>query len=416
VFLLTDLKARARTVVFSLTAKVFSFFQVNCPDIPHASLACEVAPVDENAALYEFASSCRKAKASIVHFQLRHLVHAVSSRDVFFSAAGQHGICHWDAVTRTQRLALPVEADVQISTCAAWPTGTGEQNYIVAAGGFAGELIVRSVPLCDGAAELEGNTRTQSTGIGVGQQRIMTGSAATGGLGSGGTSAVFARRISTDENAITNAIVYAPSLGAGGAPGVVASNNDCVVRAFDGTAMRENGRFPFPWAVNYTAVSPCGRLAIVVGDSTTCALLDLTSAQVVAHLAGHLDFSFAASWHPDGSCFATGSQDATARIWDIRRLATARRVLQGKLGAIRSLCFSHDGAALAAAEPADFVHVYDCGADFRRSQVVDLFGEIAGIDFSPCSETLFVSVADLTYGSLMEFKRTRPHRKRLSLL
>ena len=74
---------------------------------------------------------------------------------------------------------------------------------------------------------------------------------------------------------------------------------------------------------------------------------------------------------------------------------------------MRSLRFSSDGAFLAAAEPADFVHVYDVNASFTKKQTLDHFGETAGVSFSPCGEALFVGVADLTYGSVLEFERSR---------
>ena len=41
----------------------------------------------------------------------------------------------------------------------------------------------------------------------------------------------------------------------------------------------------------------------------------------------------------------------------------------------------------------------------QRRQTLDHFGETAGVSFSPCAETLFVGVADLTYGSVLEFER-----------
>jgi WD40 repeat protein len=75
------------------------------------------------------------------------------------------------------------------------------------------------------------------------------------------------------------------------------------------------------------------------------------------------------------------------------------------MGAIRSLRFSDDGRFLAAAEPADFVHVYDAANGFNSVQTLDHFGETAGISFSPDCETLFVGVADLTYGSVLEYTR-----------
>ena len=77
------------------------------------------------------------------------------------------------------------------------------------------------------------------------------------------------------------------------------------------------------------------------------------------------------------------------------------------MGAIRSVKFTSDGRFLAMAEPADFVHVFDTMSGYVNCQEIDIFGEIAGISFSPDTEALFVGVADRTYGSLLEFNRRR---------
>eukprot|EP00951_Prasinocladus_malaysianus_P007538 scaffold54226_cov40-Prasinocladus_malaysianus.AAC.2 len=60
------------------------------------------------------------------------------------------------------------------------------------------------------------------------------------------------------------------------------------------------------------------------------------------------------------------------------------------------------------AEPADFVHVYDVASNYTHCQEIDLFGEIAGCAFSPESDSFFITVADITYSSLLEFHRSRP--------
>ncbi len=46
----------------------------------------------------------------------------------------------------------------------------------------------------------------------------------------------------------------------------------------------------------------------VVGDDPDAQLTDLKSGKPVAALKGHLDYSFAAAWHPDGNLLATGNQ------------------------------------------------------------------------------------------------------------
>lgn len=131
----------------------------------------------------------------------------------------------------------------------------------------------------------------------------------------------------------------------------------------------------------------------------------LWNSQAVAPLCGHVDYSFASAWHPDGVTFATGNQDKTCRIWDLRNLSKSVTSLKGKLGAIRSIRYTSDGRFMAMAEPADFVHVFDVKNGYEEEQIIDFFGEISGISFSPDTESLFIGVWDRTYGSLLEFGR-----------
>jgi len=154
-----------------------------------------------------------------------------------------------------------------------------------------------------------------------------------------------------------------------------------------------------------TSVSPDGKFVAVLGDSSDCLIADLQSGKEIASLKGHLDYSFSSAWHPDGRVLATGNQDTTCRLWDVRNLSRSLAVLKGRIGAIRGLRFSSDGRFLAAAEAADFVHVYDARAGYAAEQEIDIFGELAGVSFSPDAEALFVGVADRTYGSLIEFSR-----------
>ncbi|MBA0809846.1 hypothetical protein Gohar_025461 [Gossypium harknessii] len=136
-------------------------------------------------------------------------------------------------------------------------------------------------------------------------------------------------------------------------------------------------------------------------------LVDSDTGKTVMPLRGHLDFSFASAWHPDGVTFATGNQDKTCRIWDVRNLSRSIAVLKGNLGAIRSIRYTSDGKYMAMAEPADFVHVYDVKSGYENEQEIDFFGEISGLSFSPDTESLFIGVWDRTYGSLLEYSRQR---------
>ncbi|CAA7395549.1 unnamed protein product [Spirodela intermedia] len=355
-------------------------------------------PTRKGEVFYEFQHNTRSVKSTILHFQLRNLVWATSKHDVYLMS--RYSVIHWSAVSGKTSEVLNVSGHVapcekhpgnllegftqtQVSTLAV-------KDKLLVAGGFQGELICKYL---------------DRPGIS------------------------FCSRTTYEENAITNAVeIYnsprhvltvflLPDLRSGGALHFMAANNDCGVRDFDMEKFQLCKHFRFPWPVNHTSLSPDGKLLVVVGDNTEGLLLDPQSGKTIQELKGHRDFSFASAWHPGGHLFATGNQDKTCRVWDARSPHRALCALRGNLGAIRSLRFSPDGRFLAAAEPADFVHIFDASTStFDRRQEIDFFGEISGLSFSPSSDhhrhhavdSLFIAVSDRTYGSLLEFRRRRP--------
>eukprot|EP01018_Ginkgo_biloba_P033913 Gb_08016 [translate_table: standard] len=339
---------------------------------PRYGLDKECKQSEKGGNFYEFRHNTRSVKSTIVHFQLRNLVWATSKHDVYLMQT--YSIMHWSPLCHRGTEVLNVAGHIipsekhpgslpQGLTRVQISTMTVKENLLVA-GGFQGELICKYL-----------------------DRRGVS----------------FCTKITHDENAITNSLdVYHSS---SGATRLITSNNDSFVRVFDTQGFTVLGRFLFPWPVNHTSISPDSKLLVIVGDSVDGLLADSQSGKAIATLKGHFDYSFASAWHPDGRIFATGNQDTTCRLWDVRNLSSSLTVLKGRIGAIRSIRFSSDGRFMAMAEPADFVHIYDTKQDYNQRQEIDLFGEIAGISFSPDTEAFFVGVADTTYGSLLEFNR-----------
>ncbi|KAL3830449.1 hypothetical protein ACJIZ3_019251 [Penstemon smallii] len=334
----------------------------------------ECKEVEKGNNFYDFQFNTRLVKSTIVHFQLRNLLWATSKHDVYLMQ--NYSVMHWSPLLRRSKevlnVAKPITPTMKYPGCMAQmlsrvqiSTMTVKDNLMVA-GGFQGELICKYI---------------DQPGV------------------------AFCTKIATDENAITNAVdIYRNPTGS---MRVMAANNDAQVRIFDAVNFACLNRFMFPWSVNNTSVSPDGKMLAVLGDSTECLIADAQSGKILSNLKGHLDYSFASAWHPDGRILATGNQDTTCRLWDIRNLSESLSVLKGRMGAIRTIRFTSDGRFMAMAEPADFVHVFDTQSDYSTVQEIDLFGEIAGITFSPDSEALFVGVSDRAYGSLLEFNRKR---------
>ncbi|PSS35915.1 hypothetical protein CEY00_Acc00228 [Actinidia chinensis var. chinensis] len=332
----------------------------------------ECKQIEKGGNYYEFFHNTRLVKPTILHFQLRNLVWATSKHDVYLMS--NYSVMHWSSlscnlseVLNFSRHIAPNErhagnllegfTQTQISTLAV------RDNFLVA-GGFQGELSCKALDK-----------------LGVS----------------------FCTRTTYEDNAITNAVEIYDSLSGG--VHFIAANNDCGVREYDMERFQLLSHFRFPWPVNHTSMSPDNKLITIVGDHPDGLLVDPQNGKTVASVVGHLDYSFASAWHPDGRTFATGNQDKTCRVWDLRNLSSPIAILKGNMGAVRSVRFSSDGKFLVVAEPADFVHVYSSEANYMKRQEIDFFGEISGVSMSPDDESLYIGIWDRTYASLLQYNK-----------
>lgn len=181
------------------------------------------------------------------------------------------------------------------------------------------------------------------------------------------------------------------------------SSNDNYLRIFDQN-MTNIDQFKFHTCVNHSTISPCGKMLCLALDDEIIHIIDRASGKIIQKLEGHVDFPFSTNWNKNGYEIATGSQDHTCRIWDIRK-GECLHILKSNLTCVRNVRYSNDGTMLACGESADYVHIYDCKSNYKREQLIDFFGEMSGISFSPCGQSLFLGVNDRTYKSLMEFQK-----------
>ncbi|KAG2256414.1 hypothetical protein Bca52824_075708 [Brassica carinata] len=348
----------------------------NYENIPNSGEASgkDCLDSEKGSSFYRFKKNFRSVTPTILHFQLRELVWATSNHDVYLMC--NNSITHWSTLTSSRDEVLDLAGLVTPSEehpgsllegfSKTHVSSLAVKDGMVVAGGFSGELICKH-------------------------------------LDRPGVS--FCYRLASEENAITNSVnIHRNS---SGALHFMASSNDGGVRNFDMETYQLVQHFHYPWPVNHSSVSPDGKLVTIVGDDPDGLLVDSNNGETVGRLYGHLDYSFASAWHPDGVTFATGNQDKTCRVWDVRNLSKSVAILKGNLGAIRSIKFTSDGQYMAMAEAADFVHIYNTNTGYMKEQEIDFFGEISGISFSPDTESLFIGVYDRSYGSLMEFARER---------
>ncbi|KAJ2713433.1 hypothetical protein H4R19_002255 [Coemansia spiralis] len=316
--------------------------------------------VDPSASFFEFryAVTGDDHRCKISHFQLRDLVWATSSYDVFYWHAD--GVQCWNPWLRTRKCVLgrrELPESFRLSALCA-------DRGFVFAGDYQGRYCIKSL-WADGV--------------------VATGSLALG----------------ADDDIVNHAT---PARLRGNAPHIMAAQNRGHVSCLDVQQQRVTDNVQFDWAVNCTALTESASLGCVVGDSTEGLLTDPRQQhRVVARLHGHSDYSFTCAFSPDERLVATGNQDTSARVYDVRWPRTTLATLCGYIGAMRIVKFSPCGRYLLASEPADCVHIYDV-ATFDRAQDIEFLGEVAGATFSPDANCMFLAISDAVHADgLVEY-------------
>jgi len=157
-------------------------------------------------------------------------------------------------------------------------------------------------------------------------------------------------------------------------------------------------------SVNNIKSSPDGNLLIVQTDQKEVDVFDIRNGKIITKLIGHEDYGFTGDWHPDGIHIATGNQDCTCRIWDLRKPKKAVNILQAHLGSVSAVKYSKTGENLIVGENIDFTSIYNVENNYNDMQVIDYFGEVLGLNFdNEDGESLFFGVMLQKYNGIFEF-------------
>ena len=115
-------------------------------------------------------------------------------------------------------------------------------------------------------------------------------------------------------------------------------------------------------------------------EYTSVRIVEALSGKIVQELEGHTDWTYAASWSPDGTKLATTSNDLTVRVWDVASGETLT-VISGHRPSNYGLDWSPDGTRLVGSDPTGSVLIWDA----QSGGVVNHYnlGGYAQVNWSP---------------------------------
>ncbi len=156
--------------------------------------------------------------------------------------------------------------------------------------------------------------------------------------------------------------------------------------------------------VESVAFSPNGHLLATGSDDRTARLWNVTDPHHpvdLATLAGHTQQVESVAFSPNGRLLVTGSDDDTARLWDVTnpRRPVNLAVLTGHTGIVWSVAFSRDGRTLATASRDDTARLWDVTNPHHPVTLAVLTGHtdtVVSVAFSPDGHTLATASDDHT--------------------
>jgi hypothetical protein len=178
-----------------------------------------------------------------------------------------------------------------------------------------------------------------------------------------------------------------------------------------------------PSAVNNYDINCNQNILSCVGDFETVEVFDFKNTSYIGNLKGHTDFGFSCKFQPGSDyTLATGNQDYTCRLWDLRKIQTNKsenisqlsieennynanfKTLYGNFDAIGELQFLNKDV-IVYAENTDFIHIYDLKRD--KLQSLDYFGSSVGFDIHPVTKKIYLGIHEYSHFGIMSYEKIR---------
>jgi len=291
---------------------------------------------------------------TIQHWQLRDLIHATSSTDIYY--VNKKTINKYTTTENKHMKELELRFEPSCMT-----VGHG----LVVAGGQSGQITMKLLAV-DRTWKLE-----------------------------------------TLEGKINNSATIAK---VNGNTHILITNNDKTIKIFttSSTGIEQMSEIRTPVAMNYASVSPDGNFMVSTGDSREV-LLHSVKNNIYERIQTFIeakDSGMCCAWNNSSTHFAVASQDGLVCVWDIRsRKPISKLHSEGTNIACRNVKYSPNSWVdlLVFSEHTSLIHIVD-SRTYSNEQIIRTTPEsedqhISGISFSPDCNRIFVGME----GYIMEY-------------
>ena len=123
-------------------------------------------------------------------------------------------------------------------------------------------------------------------------------------------------------------------------------------------------------------------------NNNTVRLLDSADLKFDKKLTGHTGSVYAAAFSPDGKTIATGSYDASVRLWKVES-GRLLQVLKGHSESVTCVRFSPDGKTVASGGYDTRVKLWKADSGKEIATLIGHVGVVTCLGYSPNGEMLF---------------------------
>lgn len=162
---------------------------------------------------------------------------------------------------------------------------------------------------------------------------------------------------------------------------LISSSSDESIRLWDLSVLQTVGKYhtnSIAWDSQFN--TDLDYYFATANQDTTVTVYATDRTNPLRMMTGHISDVNCVTWHPNNTLLASGSDDRTIRIWDLK--GESRRLLKGSNSPITSLAISSIGTILAAGNELGKIYLYD----MRSSRILSV---LQGHDSSPIYSLAF---------------------------